>query len=115
MSRRQTNQSHGINRTEWRRTWWRHADKSNEVTAYGSQSDVSVTRKANEKTSRGSSERDGSEHDGVIRMQSGVMAAMSRVASLNNNTTTVNSATRGSGPDNVLLYDEVTTTRHGRK
>ena len=60
--------------------------------------------KANGKTSRGSMERDGSGHDGVTRMQSGVMAAIektSRVALLNNNSTNVNSRTRGSGPDNV--------------
>ena len=59
--------------------------------------------KVNGKTSRRSIERDGSRHDNFTRVQSGVMAAienLSHMALLNNNTT-VRSAMRGSGPDNV--------------
>ena len=38
-----------INRTEWRRTWWHHADQSNEMTAYGSTSHVPGTRNEGER------------------------------------------------------------------
>ena len=56
---------------------------------------------ANVVTSRGSVERKGCGRDGVTHTQCGVTASdekMSRVALLNDNTTKVNSSTRGSGP-----------------
>ena len=63
------------------------------MTAHGSTSHVSVKRNEGErKTSHGSMERDGRGHCDVTRMQSGGSAREDlRVASLNNNTTTVNS------------------------
>ena len=93
-----------ISRKEWRRTFWRQADQSNEMTAHGSTSHVSHGMNVNGKTSRGSIERDGTGHAGVTCMQSGVMAAIEKMAcmaSLNSNTKNVNSNMRGSGPDIV--------------
>ena len=51
--------------------------------------------KPNGKTSRGSINRDGSAHDGITSVQSGVMAAIEKMScvALLNNTTNVNSPT----------------------
>ena len=65
---------------------------------------VSITWTANRKTLRGSIELDGSRHDDVTRVQSGMIAAienLSRMVLLNNNAINVNSPMRGSGPDNM--------------
>ena len=88
--------------------WVRHTHQSHGVAANVVAANVvayqSHGMKANREPLCGSIELDGSRHDDVTRVQSGMMAAMenlSRMALLNNNIINVNSPMRGSGPDNM--------------